>query len=95
MQDSVPINRMGVNAMDQLAQYIEHHNALAQLFGQKTFELDTLTMNDCLELLGAIEGDLSPENLTCDGELPRDEVSRKAAYLEAAQRQLHIIKGTL
>lgn len=81
--------------MDQLAQYIQHHNALAELFGGTKFDLNTLTKDDCLELLGAIEGDLSPENLTCDGELPYDEVSRRAGYLEAAQRQLKIIKDAL
>jgi hypothetical protein len=35
-----------------------------------------------------IDGCLSPENLTCDGELPRAEVNRRYKELMTAAKQL-------
>jgi hypothetical protein len=35
-----------------------------------------------------IDAALSPENLTCDGELPRDEVNRRYRELMTAAKQL-------
>jgi hypothetical protein len=35
-----------------------------------------------------IDAALSPENLTCDGELPRDEVNRRYKELTTAAKQL-------
>jgi hypothetical protein len=41
-----------------------------------------------------IEAELSPENLTCDGELRRSEVLRKKAELEVAKRYLALVLPT-
>jgi len=38
--------------------------------------------------LRRVEGELSPENLTCDGELSRTAVKRKASRLNAERRRL-------
>jgi len=35
-----------------------------------------------------IDSDLSPENLSCDGELPRTEVNRRYRELTAAAKDL-------
>lgn len=38
--------------------------------------------------IATVYGQLSPENLTCDGELPRSQVRRKAASLNRQLREL-------
>lgn len=41
-----------------------------------------------LRELARVECDLSPENLTCDGELPRAAVNRKLAHLNRQKQEL-------
>lgn len=42
-----------------------------------------------------IDSDLSPENLTCDGELPRSEVFRRYNLLVMAAKELKSIDPTV
>ena len=44
------------------------------------------TKEQLLSELKRIECRLSPENLTCDGELPRSEVRRRAAQLNRERK---------
>jgi len=48
---------------------------------------------DILSSLRRIECQLSPENLTCDGELPRTEVKRRAKRLGAEKTRLEKLLG--
>lgn len=41
-----------------------------------------------MKIFSNIEGDLSPENLTCDGELPFAQVQKKAKMLNDAEGEL-------
>lgn len=60
------------------------------------------TKKECLEHLLEIECKLSPENLTCDGELSRSEVSRRYRILDDARQTeiknfkmiTHMLEGT-
>ena len=45
----------------------------------------TAANNNCIE---TIDSDLSPENLTCDGELPRSLVQKRYKELTMAAKEL-------
>lgn len=57
---------------------------------------------ECLEHLLEIECKLSPENLTCDGELSRSEINRRYHILDEARKTeirnfkmiTHMLEGT-
>jgi len=83
--------------MRALTTFIDNKNRYAALFkGQRTeplYEVDTAAgrkreaqMNDCA---------LSPENLSCDGELPRAEVNRRYRELTAAAKDLIRLDPTM
>jgi hypothetical protein len=42
-----------------------------------------------------IDGDLSPENLTCDGELPRSQVNARYRELTGAAEELRRLDPTV
>jgi|OM-RGC.v1.016141521 hypothetical protein len=48
---------------------------------------------DILKALSSVDSSLSPENLTCDGELSRTAVRRKAAALRRARKALETELG--
>jgi hypothetical protein len=75
--------------LDNIKRYILRNNELAVLFGGEQVELTTLTREQYKYLEGQLEGDLSPENLTCDGELPNNEVFFKSKHLNNALLELH------
>ena len=60
------------------------------------------TKKACLEHLLEIECKLSPENLTCDGELSRSEINRRYRILDEARKTeiknfkmiTHMLEGT-
>ena len=72
--------------MKQLKQYVEQKNRWNSLFNGRTLSLHSV--QDRQRIAQMIDADLSPENLTCDGELPRAEVNRRYRELTAAARQL-------
>ena len=47
---------------------------------------------DRASLMLDIECDLSPENLTCGGEMPRAMVIKRAKYLNACMKELRALK---
>ena len=67
-----------------LKSYLERKNAFRKIFGQ---ELLTLPKH-ALVIHGHLEADLSPENLTCDGELSAGQVRAKYRELTAALKEL-------
>ena len=72
-----------------LAHYIDQKNSWDRLFNNAPrYNIRNLTHVDAQQLINSIESDLSPENLTCDGELSRSEVAERSAYLKSAQREL-------
>lgn len=72
--------------ISNLEQYVERKNAYAKIFGQPALSL--LNANDRQKIANSLDADLSPENLTCDGELPRAEVQRRAKYLNRCAAEL-------
>lgn len=69
-----------------LTAYVDRKNSFADLFGGKQLSLQVA--QDRQKIADSIDCDLSPENLTCDGELPQSIVSQRYQQLTAAAFEL-------
>ena len=72
--------------MSALNTYLDRKNAFAKMFGQKALSLQVAA--DRQRIADSIDADLSPENLTCDGELSRSQVQTRYRALTAAAKEL-------
>jgi hypothetical protein len=72
--------------MKALGQFIQQRNAFNKMFGNK--ELTLTDAQDRQRIADIIDSALSPENLTCDGELPRSEINRRYRELMAVAKEL-------
>ena len=72
--------------MKDLKQYVENKNRWNVIFNNRCFDLAVAA--DRQAIADSIDADLSPENLTCDGELPRAQVIARAKFLNKAAEQL-------
>ena len=72
--------------MKALAKFIEQKNHWNSFFNGPQYEIATAKGRQ--RVADMIDAALSPENLTCDGELPRDEVNRRYRELMTAAKQL-------
>jgi hypothetical protein len=72
--------------MKALQKYIDQKNRWNSFFKGEQYEIVTQTGRQ--RLADMIDNALSPENLTCDGELPRAEVNRRYKELMTAAKQL-------
>jgi hypothetical protein len=69
-----------------LEAYVAQKNQWTRIFKGK--ELSLLNANDRQRIADMIDADMSPENLTCDGELPRDVVRDKVRRLSRCAEEL-------
>ncbi len=69
-----------------LTAYVDRKNAFAKIFGTRQLSLQNAA--DRQSIADSIDSDLSPENLTCDGELSRSKVKARFAALTAAAKEL-------
>ena len=69
-----------------LTAYVDQKNRWNAIFRGEQFE--TKTAKGRQRIANMLDSDLSPENLTCDGELPRAEVARRYKALTAASKEL-------
>jgi hypothetical protein len=72
--------------MKALEQYVERKNSWGKLFGSKALDLNSA--KDRQAIASSIDSDLSPENLSCDGELSRSAVNARYTQLTRAAAQL-------
>ena len=72
-----------------LEQYVEQKNSWGKLFGARPLSLQNA--KDRQEIAGSIDADLSPENLSCDGELSRSQVQAKYRRLTRCAEELKSI----
>ena len=79
--------------MSALQKYLDRKNAYGTLFGAKELSLKNHT--DRQKIADSIDCDLSPENLTCDGELPRSLVQARYNELMNAAKQLKKLDPTV
>lgn len=69
-----------------LEQYVEQRNSIRSLFKQRPLSL--LNARDRQQIANDIDCSLSPENLTCDGELSRSAVQQKYRMLTRCAEEL-------
>ena len=74
------------SAMKELQEYVNRKNALAKIFGDKPLSL--ANAKDRQKIAENIDCELSPENISCDGELPRSQVQARYRLLSRAGAQL-------
>ena len=69
-----------------IEQYVDQKNQWAGMFGGK--KLSLLNKEDRQRIADSLDADLSPENLTCDGELSAAEVRKRHSFLTRAAMDL-------
>jgi hypothetical protein len=69
-----------------LTAYVDRKNAFAKIFGSRQLSLQNAV--DRQSIADSIDSDLSPENLTCDGELSRSQVQARYKTLTKAAKEL-------
>ena len=79
--------------MQALAKFIEQKNHWNSFFKGEQYEIQTAKGRQ--RVADMIDAALSPENLTCDGELPRTEVNRRYKELMTAAKQLRKLDPTV
>lgn len=72
-----------------LESFVERENKFSAMFGHKPLSL--LNDKDRQRIAEKIDAALSPENLSCDGELPRAEVARRYKFLTRCAQELKSI----
>ena len=77
--------------MKSLQKYLDQKNQWNSIFGGKPLVIG----RDNQRIANMIDGDLSPENLTCDGELPRSQVQARYRQLTAAAQELRSLDPTV
>jgi len=72
--------------ISNLEQYVESRNAWAKIFGNK--QLSLLNAEDRQTIANSLDADLSPENLTCDGEVRGQALQNKFNFLSRCAAEL-------
>ena len=72
--------------MKALQSYVEQKNRWNAIFNGKQYEITSKFGRQ--EVASMLDADLSPENLSCDGELPRAEVARRYKALTKVAQEL-------
>ena len=69
-----------------LQKYLDDKNRFAAIFKSPAVTLDTAAGRQ--KVADMLDSDMSPENLTCDGERPRAQVAARYKMLSKAAREL-------
>lgn len=72
--------------MKDLQKYVARKNEWNAIFMGDQYSLNSAI--DRQAIADMLDADLSPENLTCDGELPYGKVLAHKEFLDAAAKQL-------
>jgi len=79
--------------MKTLQAYLDQKNKWSAIFNGPQYEI--ATADGRKRLAQSIDAELSPENLTCDGELPRSQVQARYKMLTTAARELVALDPTV
>ena len=79
--------------MKELKEYVNQKNSWTALFNKKGLSL--ASAEDRQRIASMLDSDLSPENLTCDGELPRGTVIARHKQLTRVAKQLLALDPTV
>jgi hypothetical protein len=72
--------------ISNIESYVERKNSWAKIFKGKQYSL--LSAVDRQAIASMLDADLSPENLTCDGEVRGAELQAKARFLNRCAAEL-------
>jgi hypothetical protein len=72
-----------------LEQYVERKNTWSKMFG--TPALSLLNAKDRQKIADSLDSDMSPENLTCDGEVRGTQLMAKTKFLQRCVSELKSI----
>ena len=75
--------------MKELKEYVARKNEWNAIFKGVQYTLESAAGRQ--RIADALDVELSPENLTCDGELPRAQVIARAKFLNKAVAQLLVL----
>lgn len=75
--------------MKALEAYVDQENRWSAIFGGP--KLDLRQASDRQLIASSIDAALSPENLSCDGELTRSQIQAKYQRLTQAARELQAL----
>lgn len=75
--------------MKNLNMYISRTNKWNAIFGKKPLVLPL----DALRIHGRLEVEMSPENISCDGEADPKHVAKQLKFLSAAKAELEANYG--
>ena len=81
---SISLQRRPLVALEQ---FVESTNRWNSIFGKEPMTFP-LSQTDANNLMNKIAGELSPENLHCDGEASITHVRAKHKHLTTVQKQL-------
>ena len=81
---------MNIQALET---YVEQKNRWRAIFNQKPLSL--LNKQDRQAIANSIDSEMSPENLTCDGELRGAQVREKARLLTRCAEELLTVDPTV
>ena len=73
-----------------LHQYIAQHNSWQKIFDKSHVDIDinNITQDQAHSLVMKLDGEMSPENLHCDGELTHSQVQTKYDHLMGVWQDL-------
>ena len=76
-----------------LEQYVDQKNSWGAIFGKPALSL--LNAKDRQSIANSLDADLSPENLTCDGEVRGAQLQAKYRFLTRAAQELQSIDSSV
>lgn len=68
-----------------VAHFVKRLNARS---AKTNYDIKNLTDKDLDNLIDRLEGELSPENLHCDGEISNAEAQKKYVFFKRVEREL-------
>lgn len=77
--------------MKNLEQYVEQKNYVLKLFGGRVLDINDAF--DRKQIAIDLDCDISPENISCDGERSASEVRRLAKFYRAVAQELKQLDG--
>jgi hypothetical protein len=79
----------------ELKAYVDQRNSWNSVFNRNYKKLCLTSAEDRQKIANIIDSELSPENLTCDGELPRATVAARYKQLTKVAKQLLALDPTV
>jgi len=74
--------------MKMLTKFLEQENQMRSWFNKPALDINALTQADATALYQKLDGNMSPENLHCDGEISAAEARRRAKMFTGAAADL-------